>query len=173
MSGNEKSDYFQTFTGVRQGENLSPLLFALFLNDLKGTLTSHMNNLDTLSEFADYLDLDPEHVDILVKLFILLYADDTAICAESPGGLQNGLECVSDYCDMWSLKLNANKCKVIVFSKGKIRNIPVFSIGENRLEVVFDFTYLGLKLNYNNQYTVAQKDLSVRASRAMFSMLKK
>ena len=31
----QKSDYFSCYTGVRQGENLSPLLFALYLNDLE------------------------------------------------------------------------------------------------------------------------------------------
>ena len=31
----EQSNYFKSFKGVRQGENLLPVLFALFLNDLE------------------------------------------------------------------------------------------------------------------------------------------
>ena len=34
------SDYFNCNIGVRQGENLSPLLFALYLNDLEDFLIS-------------------------------------------------------------------------------------------------------------------------------------
>ena len=54
-----------------------------------------------------------------------------------------------------------------------MRNIPDFLIGCEKLEVVTDFLYLGLKLNYNNKMFVAQKDLCERASRAMFALLKK
>ena len=34
MNGN-KSDYFMSYRGVRQGENLLPLLFSLYINDLE------------------------------------------------------------------------------------------------------------------------------------------
>ena len=34
MDSGIQSDFFASHVGVRQGENLSPLLFALFLNDL-------------------------------------------------------------------------------------------------------------------------------------------
>ena len=34
------SQFFVSNVGLRQGENLSPVLFSLFLNDLKGFLTS-------------------------------------------------------------------------------------------------------------------------------------
>ena len=41
MNGN-KSDYLMSYTGVRQGENLSPLLFSLYINDLENFLV-HKN----------------------------------------------------------------------------------------------------------------------------------
>ena len=39
FNGNQSS-FFQSFRGVRQGENLSPVLFALFLNDLEFFLST-------------------------------------------------------------------------------------------------------------------------------------
>jgi hypothetical protein len=40
-----------------------------------------------------------------LKLFIILYADDTAIMAESAADLQKQLDSFSDYCDIWRLKI--------------------------------------------------------------------
>ena len=39
----EQSDFFMCNCGVRQGENLSPVLFSLFLNDLEDYLESLEN----------------------------------------------------------------------------------------------------------------------------------
>ena len=50
----QKSDYFSCYTGVRQGENLSPLLFALYLNDLESFLKyNHVNNLKLNDNISD------------------------------------------------------------------------------------------------------------------------
>ena len=108
-----------------------------------------------------------------IKLFILLYADDTVIFSENAEGLQNGLNSVNDYCNKWNLRLNTGKCKIVIFSRGIVRKYPDFLIDSTKIEVVKDFTYLGLKLNYNNRFSIAQKDLYDRALRAMFLLMKK
>ena len=68
----EQSSFFSSFRGVRQGENLSPLLFALFSNDLE-TFLSDKSCGDVNIEFK-YDDIA-----LYLKLFVLLYADDTVI----------------------------------------------------------------------------------------------
>ena len=173
MVDGECSDFFCSNVGVRQGENLSPLLFAMFLNDMKEHVSKDMNGLVTVAREARDIGMNELAVNILLKLFLLLYADDTVIFSETPSGLQRGLDSIKRYCENWTLSLNAKKCKIVIFSRGKVRRFPDFSIGAEKLEVVYDFLYLGLRLNYNNRMFVAQRDLYDRASRAMFALLKK
>ena len=94
------SEFFPCSNGVRQGENLSPFLFVLFLNDLETFLeTFDVEGLKTVSsELKDKLNL-------YLKLFIILYADDTAIMAESAAELRKQLDSFSDYCDIWRRKI--------------------------------------------------------------------
>ena len=74
------SPSFPSERGVRQGENLSPILFAIFLNDLQSTLESdNVQGIDLRESFDDSLWL---------KLLILLYADDTILMAKTPEDLQ-------------------------------------------------------------------------------------
>ena len=124
MVNNDISEFFVTYTGVRQGENLSPLLFALFLNDLKEELSKNMNRLVTITEAAEKVGFDDDFV--FCKLFLLLYADDTIIYSETVDGLQKGLSRIKEYCERWKLKLNTSKCKVVVFSHEKIRKKNIF-----------------------------------------------
>ena len=170
--GNFCSDYFHCFTGVRQGENLSPLLFALYLNDLQTYISENMDGLSTLRQEAREMSLDADDENTLYKMFVLLYADDTVICAESADGIQKALDSMAQYCDKWSLKVNVSKTKIMVFSRGKIRNLPVLSYKNQNLGVVFGFQYLGIHFNFNNKFNVAQKQLYDKASRAMFALLK-
>ena len=59
----------------------------------------------------------------ILKLFILLYADDIALFSESKEGLQNGLCMLEEYCDRWILQINIHKTKMMIFKKGgKIKN---------------------------------------------------
>ena len=77
------SGYFACETGVRQGKNLSPLLFSIFLSDLREYLDTKYNGLsfinNNVSKLVSYINLDTS-----LKPYVLLHADDTVILAESP-----------------------------------------------------------------------------------------
>ena len=67
---------------------------------------------------------------------------------------------------------NTTKTKVIVFSRGKIRNKPVVYLNRESLETVDDYVYLGITFNYNGRFQKAVKRLYDKASRSMFEVLK-
>ena len=77
------SDSFSCQLGVRQGECLSPFLFAIYVNDIKN---------EFISKGANDIDID------VLKIFLLLYADDIVIFAESADDLQSGLDILYNYC---------------------------------------------------------------------------
>ena len=114
VHNNEASDMFVSDIGVRQGENLSPLLFSLYLNDLHEVL----ENSDLKGIHSITSDIEDE-LDIYFKIFVLLYADDSILLAESSTDLQLLLNSFSQYCENWKLKINVNKTKVMIFSKGR------------------------------------------------------
>ena len=61
----EKSSFFSSFRGVRQGETLSPVFFALFISDLESFLCDKKcNGVD---------------ITLYLKLLVLHYADDTVV----------------------------------------------------------------------------------------------
>lgn len=107
--------YSHVFTSnivLLQGENLSPILFSIFLNDLKEVLCNRNIKLPTLFQTAQ--SAGAEQLDDLRRLFLLLYADDTAILAETPIDLQNALHELNAYWEKWELNVNINKTKIVL-----------------------------------------------------------
>ena len=172
MIGDAISQSFPCNIGVRQGENLSPLLFAIYLNDFEFFVSRQFGGLKNLSSsYSTYLSDDT--VEVFLKLYVLLYADDTIVMAETKEELQKALDAVSEYCKMWELQVNTSKTKIVIFSKGKIRNIPAFTFDENPLEVCDDYVYLGTTFNYNGSFSKAMNKQVVQARKATFVLMKK
>ena len=87
--------------------------------------------------------------------------------------LQTSLNTMKDYCSMFDLENNIDKTKVMIFSRGKLRKPHYFNYGDQNIEVVNEYNYLGLFFNYNAKFNVAKNNLYQKGSKAMFSLLKK
>ena len=161
---NKLSDPFPCQMGVRQGENLSPLLFAIYLNDFKKFLSEKFNGLAKVTNSIS------DELNKYVQLFCLLYADDTILLAESDVELQKALDGLYLYCNKWSLNVNIEKTKVIIFSKGKIRKYNPFKFGSNVVDVVEDYVYLGVTFNYNGKFNKAKSRRVLLAKKASYSL---
>lgn len=167
LANGKTSSFFISNIGVRQGENLSPILFNLYLNDLERFLSE--NNIQGVECTQHSLD---ESIFIYIKLFALLYADDTVILSDSAEDLQNALFAYDDYCRRWKMHVNYDKTKILIFSKGKEAKYT-FTLQDTPIEVVNEFKYLGLLLCKNNSFVPTIKYIADQGSKAVYSLLKK
>ena len=153
---NELSNDFDSYLGVRQGECLSPFLFSMYLNDIE-------------DEF--YLK-GSEGIDVgSIKLFLLLYADDMTIFAETAEGLQKGLDILGSYCNRWKITVNIEKTKIMVFRKGGILPRDMrFLYNDQEMEIVKSFSYLGIVFTPGGSFSNAQTTLAGQAQKAVFKL---
>ena len=111
--------------------------------------------------------------DIYLKLFVLLYADDTVLFSDSASDLQLQLNIFCEYCNIGKLKVNSSKSKIIIFSSGRLPQHINFSYDGNAIEIVNEFTYLGLNFSRTGSSTNAKKVLINKAYKAMYEVIKK
>ena len=118
---------FKSEVGVKQGDNLSPTLFNVYLNDLKFPEDS-----------CDPIKLSS------VSLSHLLWADDLLIMSESSVGLQKCLDVLHNYCKEWKLCINIEKSNVMIIEKGKraANGNTEFRIGDQTLTYCKEYKYL-------------------------------
>ena len=98
------TNWFEIKTGIRQGDSLSPTLFAIFINDLA-------------------IEVKEKHAGIKIdenlSVPILLYADNIILLAKSESELQKMLNTVYNWCSKWRLKVNSTKTKIMHFRNVK------------------------------------------------------
>ena len=137
---------------------MSQLLFSLFLNDLEEQF---------ISSGLEGLVID------MCKTFLLLYADDIIIFANSAVELQEGLDLLSDYCKRWTLKINVSKTKMMIFRKsGQLPRNMAFVYDNEPLEIVNTMRYLGIVFTPGGSFSEAQNTLPGQAQNSIFKMNK-
>ena len=152
------SEGFDGYVGLRQGESLSLLLWALLLNDLAYDMESGLG-IHKLT-WED------------VTLSLLLYADKSCVMAHSEAGLQSGLDILHRFCNDWSLTVNIQKTKVLVFSKKGVckSSVNIFYNDGSRLEVVDLSVYLGVQLSCDGKWNETIDRLLTQAANALIGL---
>ena len=147
---------FECNLGVRQGECLSPFLFAMYINDLEEEF--HLKG-------SEGIDLG------MLKVLLLLYADDIIIFASSAVELQNNLNILSEYCERYKLVVNTTKTKIMVFRRGGFlsQNLK-FYYNETEIAIVNTFSYLGIVFSTGGSFSACQKTLSGQSLKAIYKL---
>lgn len=157
--GSKQTNVFKYGRGVRQGCILSPLLFNLYLNELSLALDK------TIRTDGFFLPNG-------ITLNHLLYADDLVLLSKSQEGLQNSINCVSEFCEKWQMNINEKKSKVMIFGKltSKKSKQASFNVNNKNLDLVKEFTYLGVTLTSTGKFQSHQIKTKEKATNALFSI---
>ena len=149
------TNYFDCMNGVRQGCAISPILFCFFLNDLN-----------------DFVTIDSHGIDLSIcKLFLLLFADDLVMFADSKVELQRLINNLAKYCKTFKLKINMSKTNIIVFRNGGyLRSYEKWYFEGIPIKVVTYYKYLGLVLSSRLSWNACPKTLAEQASKALFAV---
>ena len=160
----ENSTFFQCNNGLRQGENLSPILFSLFVNDMEHYLS---NNSSVGLNFPN------SDLQSFLKIVVLLYADDTVLFAESEDEMQLLLNDFSKYCKDWKLNINVDKTKFLIFGDRRRRRNENITLNGSKLEKVDAYKYLGIMFSKSRSFNMTKKHVVEQARKALFSLYKK
>ena len=126
----QRTDFFSSGLGLKQGCMLSPLLFSIYINDLESEMSAE--NMHTIP-------VEDAH------LFYLLFADDLTLFSNTVIGLQRSIDRLHAYCNKWGLTVNTDKTKVMVFRRGGVlKRTEKWYYNGNPINVVPYFKYLGV-----------------------------
>ena len=144
------SSFTDVVSGVPQGSVLGPLLFILYTSDMFDLVSNHL----------------------------ISYADDTTLYAVIPratercvvaDSLNRDLECISDWCSRWQMKLNPSKTKTLIIGRSRtvqpehgelILDGTVLSVSES-------LVILGVRFDSKLTFEAHVRDVVSTASRSV------
>ena len=128
---NTFSNYTQVISGVPQGSGIGPWLFLIYINDLPDII----NNSTINSLFADDTKLS----------FSFKYNDSSLL-------LQNTLDDISNWMNIWELELAPKKC--VVMRVGNMFPAHVYNLNGYTLPIQSSFKDLGITFSDNMSFNI-------------------
>jgi exonuclease III len=160
--GGEVGRLFDTYLGTKQGSELSPLLFGMFIDVLHELIQMQV----------------PGAGPVLGNMRVpdITYADDvTLIALDDPQQAQHLLDCLSVFCAIFKMEVNQDELKTcaVVF---RCRNtkVPQGVVLRYRGDVVpfkDQYLYLGVLLHATQNFMGAVDALAASGDRAMHAVL--
>ena len=150
--GGEAEDWFEDKVGVRQGCPLSPLLFAIYVNNLAKDVSARGGSVEVGG----------------ARLGLLLFADDIVLFADSREGLQRSLNLAWQYSRTWRFNFNLGTSKSEVMVLGGSVPRERFWMGEDQMNVVREYCYLGIVLMEEGWWDKGRERLTQKANRALW-----
>jgi hypothetical protein len=125
--GSRCSEPFLVTRGVKQGDNLSPTLFSISIDDIYSQLKNSNSNPPELQN---------------VEVGDLLFADDLILLSTTKEGLQSSIDCLSEYCKMEKLTVNFDKTNAMVLSNRKMDTTEhCFYFNHSKIHLAHDYKY--------------------------------
>ena len=138
----------------------SPVLFSLFINEL---------TKDIIESGKHGIQLAPD----LIELLIVLFADDVVLLSDSVFGLQIQLNVLFNTAKRLDLVANLDKSNIVVFKKGGHFALNErWCFGNEELEVVNMYKYLGFYFTTRLTFSPTLNDLADRARKGMLAIMK-
>ena len=152
----ETASCFNCKSGVKLGDNCSPTLFSIFKDDL-------VRGINALGLGINVGE---------AKLSILLYADDIVTVVYNEQDMQILLDKLHDWCKHWRVLINTGKSKVMHFRTSRRKRSEFqFHIGDNILELIEKYKYLGAMFTEKNDFTLNAENLARGGGRALGSVI--
>ena len=130
MDGAESAEY-TVGHGLREGAVLSPVLYAVFIDDIARRLEASCSGVSVGGEAGE-------------AVRCLLYADDICITADSQEDLQRALNVCQSFANESSFEYSMEKSQVVIFGGDYSFNAPAFTLMGQTMESVDRYKYLGL-----------------------------
>ena len=141
----------------KQWDGLSPLFFCIFLDDI----VEHVKSTTDAPQLAN------QYVNCL------MYADDLVLLSKSEAGKQTMLNKLNQFCETWHLEINTKTPQnndIPQNPKKTKQDSYNFYLGNHRLNLCYEYTYLGVKFTRLGNLKEAATQLKEKAQKAWFSV---